>query len=78
MDTLEYLMKFNTVSLYWDNLRFSIIIILLRSFTSLKFQVKADYQSHAITLVHPETIINFCYSTLTQPDVPVLSVHHTT
>ena len=24
----------------------------------LKFQLKADYQNHAITLVHPHTIIN--------------------
>ena len=61
MEILEYLMKFNTVSLHWHNLGFSIIIIFLKIISlhlnHLKFQLKADYQSHAITLVHPDTII---------------------
>ena len=61
MEILEYLMKFNTVSLHWHNLGFSIIIIFLKIISlhlnHLKFQLKADFQSHAITLVHPDTII---------------------
>ena len=77
MEILEYLMKFNTVSLHWHNLGFSIIIIFLKIISlhlnHLKFQLKADYQSHAITLVHPDTIIQkkkkICYSTMTQLDV---------
>ena len=45
-------MKFNTVSLAQSE---------IFNFTSLKpftFQLKADYQSHAIILIHPDTIIN--------------------
>ena len=51
---LEYLMKFNTVSLYWHNLKFSIIIIFWRllhsTYTTWNSQLKADYQSHLIKL----------------------------
>ena len=43
-------------------------------------KLSLDYQSHSITLVHPETIIQsqekFCYNTLTQPDGLKLSEEH--
>ena len=51
----------NTLSLYWNNLRFSIIIIfkiISLHINHLKCQLRSDYQSHAITFVHPDTIIN--------------------
>ena len=59
---LEYLMKFNTVSLYWHNLKFSIIIIFSRllhyTFTTWNLKLKVHYQSQLIkfVLVHPQTI----------------------
>ena len=53
-------MKFNTVSLYLYNLRFSIIIAFFNTnsphLNHLKFQL--GYQSHPSTLVHPDTINN--------------------
>ena len=51
-------MKFNTVSLYWYNQRFSIIITFFKTILphDLKFQL--DYQSHPITVVYPNTVKN--------------------
>ena len=49
-------MKFNIVSLYWYSLRSEIFNyhhffkIISLHLNPLKFQLKADYQSHAITL----------------------------
>ena len=92
MKILEYLMKFNTLSLYWRNLRFSIIIILKiisLHLNHLKFQLKADHKSNAITLVHPDTIINkkilvtlywlnlmiWCYQYTTLPQLQMLNYY---
>ena len=55
-------MKFTTLSLYWHNLRFSIIIVFFKIISvhlnHLKFQLNADYQSHAVFLALPDIIIN--------------------
>ena len=58
MEILEYVKKFDTVSLYWHNLNFSFIIIFLRSlhstYTAWNFLFNADYQSQTITYAHPQ------------------------
>ena len=61
MGILEHVMKFNTVSLLAQSEIFSyhhFLKIISLHLNHLKFQLKADYQSHAITLVHSDTIIN--------------------
>ena len=59
MEILEYLMKFNTdIDTIWDFQLSSFFKIISLHLNHLKFQLKAESQSHAITLVHLDTIIN--------------------
>ena len=60
MEILKYLMKLNSVSLYWYNLKLTIFIIFSRPFhstyTKWNLQLKTDYQSPFITRLNPEII----------------------